>query len=42
MRERVALSNPTQTAAKGLRGAGKISLYRTATNDIFEIDFTGF
>jgi hypothetical protein len=42
MRERIALSNPTQTAMKALRGRSKISLYRTATNDIFEIDFADF
>src|SRR5665647_2932704 len=40
MRERIALSNPTQTAVKGLRDAAKISLYRSAMRrDIFEIYF---
>jgi hypothetical protein len=40
---KVALSNPTQTAMKGLRDAAKISLCRSAMRrDIFEIDFTGF
>jgi hypothetical protein len=39
MRERLALSNPTQTAVKGLRERAKISSYRSAMRrDIFEID----
>jgi hypothetical protein len=42
MRERIALSIPTQTAMKGLRGRSKIWLCRTATSDIFEIDFIVF
>jgi hypothetical protein len=42
MRERIALSIPTQTAMKGLRGRSKIWLYRTATGDIFEIEFVFF
>jgi hypothetical protein len=42
-RVRSALSNPTQTAVKGLRGLKKIMLCRTATRrDIFEIDFAVF
>jgi hypothetical protein len=43
MRERIALSIPTQTAVKGLRDAAKVGLYRSAMQrDIFEIDFAGF
>jgi hypothetical protein len=38
-----ALSNPTQTAMKGLRALEKTLLCRSATRrDIFEIDFADF
>jgi hypothetical protein len=40
---KIALSNPTQTAMKGLRELAKIWPYRSAMRrDIFEIDFTAF
>src|ERR1700690_993649 len=43
MRERTALSNPTQTAMKGLRAIAKRSLCRSAMRrDIFEIDSAAF
>jgi hypothetical protein len=43
MRERIALSIPTQTALKALRELAKIWLCRSAMRrDIFEIDFAGF
>jgi hypothetical protein len=43
MRERIALSNPTQTAVKALRDPVKISLCRSAMRrDIFEIYFVMF
>jgi hypothetical protein len=42
MRERLTLSIPTQTAMKGLRGRSEIWLCRTATSDIFEIEFAVF
>jgi hypothetical protein len=43
MRERIALSIPTQTAMKGLRDAAGFWLCRSAMRrDIFEIDFVGF
>jgi hypothetical protein len=38
MRERAALSIPTQTGMKGLRELAKISLCRSAMREIFEID----
>jgi hypothetical protein len=42
MRERITLSIPTQTTMKGLRDATEVSPYRTATQEIFEIDIAGF
>jgi hypothetical protein len=40
--ERIVLSNPTQTALKGLRDGTKISTCRSAMRrDIFEIYFEG-
>jgi hypothetical protein len=42
MREYRALSNPTQTAMKGLRETDEISPCRTAARDIFEIEFGVF
>jgi len=43
MGERIVLSNPTQTALKGLRDGLKISACRSAMRrDMFEIYFAGF
>jgi hypothetical protein len=43
MREKISLSNPTQTAVKGLRALEKILLCRSATRrDIFVIDIARF